>query len=182
MSTPSSPLPASSRARELIAALKLEFLAGESGYFAPAGRSAQMVISGGRSLAAQSRIFYLLTRDLPINHLHRLASDDTHVLLEGGPVDYFIFHPDGRAEQLTLGRDIAPGRSPMIAVPAGCWKALRLAAGTEYALMANILSPEWTADRAEIGAGAKFIDRYRNAAPWAGEILLRELIGPNWRM
>ena len=33
--------------------------------------------------------------------------DDTHILIEGGPVDYFIFHPDGHAEKITLGMNLA---------------------------------------------------------------------------
>ena len=61
------PSPSSARARELIAALKLELLPGESGWFVPDGRSNLPVTAGGRTLAAHSRIFYLLTRELPLN-------------------------------------------------------------------------------------------------------------------
>jgi predicted cupin superfamily sugar epimerase len=179
---PAPPPPADARARELITLLKLEFLPGESGYFGFIGRSAQSVtVAGGRTLAAQSQIHYLLTRELPLNYLHWLASDDTQVLLEGGPVDYFIFHPDGRAEKITLGRDLAAGQRLVVSVPGGCWKALRLWPGAGYALLANALSPEWTADRVKIGAGADWIARYRGAAPWATEGFLRELIGPNFQ-
>lgn len=174
------PAPADARARELIGTLRLEYLPGESGYFGLLGRSTQTVAVDGRSLAAQSRIYYLLTREAPINFLHWLASDDTHILVEGGPVDYFIFHPDGRAEKLTLGRDFAAGQQLVVAIPAGCWKALRVHPDAPYALMVNVLSPEWTADRVVIGTGAEFLNRYRDAAPWASVSLLRELIGPNF--
>jgi predicted cupin superfamily sugar epimerase len=179
---PPPPPPADARARELVTLLKLEYLPGESGYFGFIGRSAQTVTAAaGRTLAAQSQIHYLLTRELPLNYLHWLASDDTHVLLEGGPVDYFIFHPDGRVEKITLGRDLAAGQRLVISVPGGCWKALRLWPGAGYALLANALSPEWTADRVKIGAGADWIARYRGAAPWATDAFLRELIGPNFQ-
>ena len=161
--------------------MQLEPLAGESGYFAVIGASSQPVEAGGRSLPAQSQIYYLLTRDRPLNYLHWLASDDTHVLLEGGPVDYYIFHPDGHAEMVTLGRDPAAGERLVIAVPAGCWKALRLRPGATHALMANVLSPAWTPDRVKIGAGADFLRRYAGKAPFATETFLRELIGPNWQ-
>jgi predicted cupin superfamily sugar epimerase len=57
----------------------------------------------GHTLKVQSQVYYMLTRDRPINYLHWLASDDTHILIEGGPVDYFIFHPDGHAEKMVLG-------------------------------------------------------------------------------
>ena len=169
------------RARELIRLLQLKLLPGESGYLGIIGKSAQVAVVDGRPLAVQSQNYYMLTRDRPINYLHWLASDDTHILIEGGPVDYFVFHPDGRAEKLTLGMDLAAGERPVIAVPGGCWKALRLRDGAGYALMANTLSPEFTPDRVKIGEGSAWLKRYTGKAPWASETMLRELIGPNWK-
>jgi predicted cupin superfamily sugar epimerase len=173
------PPPTDARAREIITSLHLNYLPGESGYFGLISRSTQKVTIDGRELAAQSQIYYQLTAELSVNYLHWLASDDTHVLLEGGPVDYFIFHPDGHAEQVTLGRDIAAGQRLVVAVPGGCWKALRLHPGARFALMANVLSPEWTPDRVKVGAGADFVARFQGAAPWATADFLRALIGPN---
>jgi uncharacterized protein len=168
------------RARELIQTLHLTVLPKESGYLGIIGRSAQMVTVEGRALAVQSQNYYLLTRDRPINYLHWLVPDDTHILIEGGPVDYFIFHPDGRAEKVTLGLDLAAGQRPVVAVPGGCWKALRLRNGASYALMANTLSPEFTSDRVKVGAGPDWVKRFANSALWATPNELRELIGPNW--
>jgi predicted cupin superfamily sugar epimerase len=176
---PSSPL--NTRASELIHQLKLEPLPLESGYLGIIGRSAQSVTVHGRALAVQSQNYYMLTRDKPINYLHWLEPDDTHILIEGGPVDYFIFHPDGRAEKVTLGMNLAAGERPVVAVPGGCWKALRLRNGASYALMANTLSPEFTPDRVKIGAGKDWIKRFTNAAPWATPQTLREFIGPHWQ-
>jgi uncharacterized protein len=176
---PAPPVRSDARARELIQALKLEVLPKESGYLAIIGRSAQTVTVDGRTRVVQSQNYYMLTRDRPVNYLHWLAPDDTHILLEGGPVDYFIFHPDGHAEKVILGLDFAAGERPVVAVPAGCWKALRLQDGARYALMANALSPEFTPDRVKIGAGADWVKRYAGSAPWATPDTLRELIGPN---
>jgi predicted cupin superfamily sugar epimerase len=176
-----APTGTNARARELIQTLHLKPLPGESGYLGLIGQSKQTVQIDGKPLAVQSQVYYMLTRDSPINYLHWLASDDTHILIEGGPVDYFIFHPDGRAEKIVLGRDVAAGERPLVAVPGGCWKALRLHAGAHYALMANALSPEWKQDRVRIGAGEDWMKRYRGAAPWATEENLRTLIGPNWK-
>jgi len=176
---PSSP--SNTRASELIRLLKLKPLPRESGYLAIIGRSAQTVTIHGRPLAVQSQNYYMLTRDKPINYLHWLEPDDTHILIEGGPVDYFIFHPDGRAEKVTLGMNLAAGERPVVAVPGGCWKALRLREGASFALMANTLSPEFTPDRVKIGAGADWVKRYTNAAPWATPETLRAFIGPNWQ-
>ena len=168
------------RARELIRLLKLKVLPRESGYLGIIGASNQRVTLDGRALAVQSQNYYMLTRELPINYLHWLAPDDTHILIEGGPVDYFIFHPDGRAEKITLGMNLAAGETPVMAVPGGCWKALRLREGANYALMANALSPEFTPDRVKIGAGPEWLKRFSGAASWATPEFLRELIGPNW--
>ena len=168
------------RARELIEKLHLTVLPKESGYLGIIGVSAQKVSVDGRALAVQSQNYYMLTRERPINYLHRLVPDDTHILIEGGPVDYFIFHPDGLAERVTLGMNLAAGERPVIAVPGGCWKALRLRPGAAYALMANTLSPEFTSDRVKIGEGAAWVKRFTNSAPWATPDALREFIGPNW--
>jgi hypothetical protein len=161
----SAPTGSDARARELIKALHLSVLPKESGYLGLIGESAQKMQIDGRSLAVQSQVYYLLTRDRPNNYLHWLASDDTHILIEGGPVEYFIFHPDGRVEKITLGRDVSAGERAVIAVPGGCWKALRLHPGARYALMANALSPEWKPDRVRIGEGATWVKRFSAAAP-----------------
>jgi uncharacterized protein len=176
-----APTGTDARAQELIEMLHLQVLPRESGYLGLIGESAQKVQVDGRALAVQSQVYYMLTRDRPVNYLHWLAPDDTHILIEGGPVDYFIFHPDGRAEKVVLGRDVTAGQRPVVAVPGGCWKALRLHDGASYALMANALSPEFTPDRVRIGEGEAWVKRYTGAAPWATADALRALIGPNWK-
>jgi predicted cupin superfamily sugar epimerase len=175
-----APTGSDARAHELINALGLKPLPKESGYLGLIGESAQRAAIDGRSLAIQSQVYYMLTRDKPTNYLHWLAPDDTHILIEGGPVDYFIFHPDGKVEKVVLGNDVAHGQRPVVAVPGGCWKALKLHDGVSYALMANALSPEFTPDRVRIGAGPAWIKRFAGAASWATPQKLRKLIGPNW--
>jgi uncharacterized protein len=175
-----TPPPTDARAKEIIRTLKLTVLPKESGYLGIIGVSAQKVDVGGRMLAVQSQNYYMLTQEKPINYLHWLASDDTHILVEGGPVDYFIFHPDGRVEKVTLGFDYAAGERPVVAVPGGCWKALRLREGAKYALMVNTLSPEFTPDHVKIGEGAAWVKRFTGTTQWATPEKLREFIGPNW--
>jgi predicted cupin superfamily sugar epimerase len=173
------PVVSDPQARKWIADLGMNVLPRESGYLSLIGTSAQKAEVHGRLLAVQSQVYYMLTRELPVNYLHRLEPDDTHILLDGGPVDYFIFHPDGRVEKFTLGKDVAAGQVLVVPVPGGCWKALKLHPGVGYALMANALSPEFTPDRVKIGADEAWIAKYRGAAPWATDAFLRELIGPN---
>jgi predicted cupin superfamily sugar epimerase len=174
-------VPSDPQARKWIADLGMHVLPKESGYLSLIATSDQKVVVHGRLLAVQSQVFYMLTRELPVNYLHWLEPDDTHILLDGGPVDYFVFHPDGRAEMFTLGRGVAAGQKLVVPVPGGCWKALRLHPGAGFALMANALSPEFTPDRVRIGEGAAWIAKFKGAAPWATEAFLRELIGPNFQ-
>jgi predicted cupin superfamily sugar epimerase len=129
------------QARKWITALGMHVLPRESGYLSLIATSDQKAEVHGRLLAVQSQVYYMLTRELPVNYLHWLEPDDTHILLDGGPVDYFVFHPDGRVEKFTLGKDVAAGQVLVVPVPGGCWKALRLRPGAGFALMANALSP-----------------------------------------
>ncbi len=161
--------------------LKMHYLPKESGFLGIIGASEQMTEVHGKPIPVQGQVYYMLTSELPSNYLHWLESDDTQILIEGGPVDYFVFHPDGRAEKFTLGLDVEHGQVPVIPVHGGCYKALRLHPGAPYVLLANCLSPDWTADRVRIGEGAAWIAKYKGAAPWATEDFLRGLIGPNFK-
>ena len=179
----------SGRAQTLISTLKLTYLPKESGYIGLLGRSSQLVETHPADdrqcqLAAQSHNYYMLTSQFPTNYLHWLESDDTHVLVEGGPVDYFVFHPFKpgarvRAEKITVGRDVERGQKPVIAVPGGCWKALKLCDGASHALTVNVLSPEFTEGRVRIGEGRGWIEQFAGKATWATVEFLSELIGPN---
>lgn len=178
----------------------------ESGYIGILGRSCHTVtlaptapdtgvakipasLHSSKTLAAQSHNYYMLTAKYPVNFLHFLDPDDTHVLIEGGPVEYYTFipprHPSlsGRheaelasAEKAILGRDYLAGQTPIISIPGRCWKALRLCEGVDYALMANVLAPEFTEDRVTIGAGQDFLDMFKGTAAWATNEFLRSLI------
>jgi uncharacterized protein len=201
----------------LIKTLGLTYLHRESGFIGILGRSCQYVTvekppTDGKHntaeasivpnlsklpkpLAAQSHNYYMLTSEYPINYLHFLAPDDTHILIAGGPVEYYIFTPPGHpsrdsslnpyvaaaASKTILGRDYLAGQVPIISIPGGCWKALRLCEGVEYALMANVLAPEWTKDGLKIGAGQGFVEMFNGRAEWSTEKFLKGLIGKeNW--
>jgi predicted cupin superfamily sugar epimerase len=177
------------RAQTLLTALKLTYLPKESGYIGILGRSSQLVkgLSADdrkQELAAQSHNYYMLTSQFPTNYLHWLESDDTHILVEGGPLDYFIFHPPksgaaARAEKVTVGMNVEQGQHPVIAVPGGSWKALKLCDGVDYALTVNVLSPEFTEERVRIGEDGGWMEQFAGKATWATREFLAGLIGPN---
>ena len=65
----------------------------ESGYLGIIGRSEQMVTVDGRNLAVQSQNYYMRTRERPVNYLHWLAPDDTHILIGADPWTISSFTP-----------------------------------------------------------------------------------------
>ena len=171
------------RAKQIIEQLNLVELPRESGLYQLAVTSQIQVLtqeSEKENLAVQNSIYYMLTEDYPVNYLHWLSPDDTHILVEGDPVDYYLFFPDGHVEKQTIGRDLSAGQRHFVFAPGGCWKALKICPGTVFALMYSVVSPQFTPDRVVIGAGDSFIEKYVGKAPWATEQFLRELIGPNY--
>lgn len=185
-----NPIKAPNYSERLIEELNLTPLEGESGYIGYISTSAILVKQieqgepVGQSLHANDSIYYLLNRERPINYLHWLAPDDTHILLDGGPVHYYEFYQENGkycATHHLVGRNILQGERPVLMIPGGRWKALVLPVDVEYALLATELTPEWTRDRVIIGAGQKFIDNYQNVEGWATETFLKKLIGPNFK-
>jgi len=85
-------------------------------------------------------IYYLLTSDSPVGHLHENRSDIVHFFLGGGSLNYTLVSPQGEVSQTTLGTDIASGHELHLVVPSGWWKASELASG-EYGLVSEAVSP-----------------------------------------
>lgn len=135
------------RADEWIERLGLSVLEGESGWWSPAFRSDVEVrtVDGVASPAANA-IYYLLDPCRPINAWHWLAVDDTHVIVDGGPVEYVVADSDGVVTMSVVSRETRP----MITVPAGSYKALRLVDPEGFALICSVVTPAWTPERVRI--------------------------------
>jgi hypothetical protein len=114
---------------------------------------------------AFSAIFYLLDARRPVNVWHHLDSDDTHVLIDGGPVEYVLLHDERAPARLVLGRDVAAGQTPMLTAPGGSWKALRLLDPEGFALMATIVTPAWTPEGVRIGLPVHQAERWAGSVP-----------------
>jgi predicted cupin superfamily sugar epimerase len=168
------------RAQELITELDLQPLNMEAGLFGVVYVSAHEVVADDGPSRASNCIYYLLTRESPQNNLHWVWSDDYQILIEGGPADFFLFYADGRAEQITMGRDIANGQRLIVPCPGATYKAILLHDTADYLLTGSVVTPAWNPQRARIGGDEAFLDRYAGAAPWATPAFLRHLIGPNF--
>ena len=167
---------------ELKKRLNLKFLeGGESGFISRIDESALKVCHKWHSYKANSSIYYMLTKEHPINYLHWLAMDDMHIICKGGPLSYYVFHEDGTSKEYVIGSDVLNGDLLCLLIPAGSRKAIKLHDGVEYALLVSVLTPEWTKKRVIIGAGQEFITKYTDSSPWATPQFLSELIGPNFK-
>ncbi|WP_125132076.1 cupin domain-containing protein [Microbacterium sp. 10M-3C3] len=164
MNAPLSPHP---RAAAWIQRLGLEVLEGESGRWA--GRFVSEVPhteSGRQDTTACNAIYYLLEPERPINAWHWLASDDTHVLIDGGPVEYIVVDPAGDVQRIVVDAETRP----MISVPAGSHKALRLCDPDGFALVGSVVAPAWAPDRVRIEPPA-----HARRPPWLDDALMAEL-------
>lgn len=101
--------------------------------------------------ACMSSIFYLLTDDSPIGHLHCNRSDIVHYYHGGngqqggngqgsGVLRYTLIYPEGTVEEIVLGPDLAKGHRWQLTVPGGVWKASELICG-EWGLISEAVCP-----------------------------------------
>ena len=159
------------RADELISALGLAVLDGESGWWRLIRESdVSVTAAAGEALPASNTIHFVLSPDRPVNIWHLLESDDVHVLVEGGPVEYVLLPASGPARRVVL----TPA-SPVVILPAGEWTGVRLVDPEGYAWIVSTVTPAWTPDRARIGLDAAVRARWTDAEPWLTAALLDAL-------
>jgi predicted cupin superfamily sugar epimerase len=133
-------------ADELIAALHLQPLPVEGGYFRETYRSQDRLPSAAFSdhhrsdKALSTAIYYLLTPQC-FSALHRLPSDEIFHFYLGSPVQMLQLWPDGRGRVVMLGPDVRAGHSPQVVVPRGIWQGSCLTAGGSYALLGTTMAP-----------------------------------------
>jgi predicted cupin superfamily sugar epimerase len=138
-------------AQRIIAALGLEPLPREGGFFRQTWRS-----------GTGSAIYFLLTPE-DFSALHRLRADEVWHFYAGDAVEHVMLAPgDSAARVSKLGGDVLAGEVPQLVVPAGMWQGARLAArGTStslragWALLGCTLAPAWDEREFELGGRAE---------------------------
>ena len=127
--------------RELIDYLNLEPHP-EGGYFKRTYESSLKTAVGPLNAERKllSCIYYLLTCDSPVGHLHENRSDIVHFFQLGSPITYTLISPEGKISRTTLGPNIELGQQLQLAVPSGWWKASELTSG-EFGLISEAVSP-----------------------------------------
>ncbi len=121
-------------ARALIAALALEPLPHEGGFYRVTSRT-----------PAASAIYFVLTPE-DFSALHLIAQDEIWHHYAGDTVEHLQLDPrDASARVTRLGPDVVRGELPQLPVPAGVWQGARLVspAPAGYALIGCTVSPPW---------------------------------------
>ena len=114
----------------------------EGGYFSESYRAAESMETAreGEVRSLMTSIYYLLTDDRPIDHLHQNKSDIMHYFQAGEPITYILVDLDQNLRKVRLGMAIDKGEVPQLLVPAGYWKAAVLESG-EYGLLGEAVAP-----------------------------------------
>jgi uncharacterized protein len=152
-------------AQQLIAALGLQPLPREGGYYRETYRAAEcwpadaLPARDGRDKAASTAIYYLLTPET-CSAMHRLPTDEIFHFYLGSPVTMLRLFPDGRGEQIVLGPDVLAGQRPQVVVPHGVWQGSVLASGGEFALLGTTMAPGFDFADYEAGDQRELVRRY----------------------
>jgi predicted cupin superfamily sugar epimerase len=114
----------------------------------------------GGPRAASTAIYFLLDEEDRATYLHRLVSDELFHLYEGGPLDVLLLAPDGSGRVARLGRDLAAGERPQLAIPAGTWFGTELPAGVELCLWGCTVAPGFDFADFELAEGPELAVAY----------------------
>lgn len=151
----------SERWRELVTRLDLTPHP-ERGYFVETYRAATAVTAATHvgPRAASTAIYFLIVADAPATFLHRLLSDETFHLYEGGPLELLLLAPDGSTAVRRLGLDLAAGERPQLTVPAGTWFGTELLPGASHCLVGCTVAPGFEFADFELAQGPELAARY----------------------
>lgn len=157
-------------AAEVIAALELEPLPVEGGYFRRtycSARSADVSAWPGATVSrpAGTAIYFMLSAEEDcFSEIHALPFDEIFHFYLGDPVDMLMLPPDGNAEHVTLGADLPAGQQVQQVVPATVWQGSRLRPGGEYALLGATMAPGFDFEDYVAGDRAKLIAEFPDQA------------------
>ena len=134
---------------ELIAHWNLELMGAENVLFTQSYLSEQRDENGNPVYTA---IIALITNQAEsYSDMHRLANDELWHFYIGDALELLLLYPDGSSEVVILGQNVLTGERLQHLVPAGVWMGAKLAAGGEYAVFGNTMSPGFTEQDFEIG-------------------------------
>ena len=130
---------------QLIAALDMQELPVEGGYFAQTHRSGEV-----------SAIAYLL-RSPDFSGMHVLKHLEIYHFHAGSPLRMLLLHPDG-----TVTEPVLSASNPQVVVPAGVWQGSTPAG--DWSLVGTVVVPPYTDDIVSFGHADDLCARYPSHA------------------
>ena len=128
-------------AKDIIAALKLEPLSIEGGFFKEVYRSKVQATTPSQRCAGTS-IYYMMTAK-DISAWHKVASDEIWLYHAGSSAVQLLLFPDGSWTERVIGPDVLDGQVPQSLIPAGTWQAAVLLErdGNSWGLFGALVCP-----------------------------------------
>ena len=137
--------------------LQLAPLEPEGGYFRRTAESD--VLWPGTDRRAYSVIYMLITPE-GFSAMHRLGTDEVWSFLAGDPLESLRLAPDGSGRVAYLGCNPARGEPPLDVIRAQVWQGTRLRPGGRWALVSNVVAPEFLWSDFELGDRADLTAKY----------------------
>lgn len=88
-----------------------------------------------------STAIYFLLGEKQFSAFHRIKSDELWHFYTGVGLHIYVIHPDGRAEVLKLGNDVAKGYNFQQVVKAGCWFASKPVNNNGFSFVGCTVAP-----------------------------------------
>ncbi|GAB5562161.1 MAG: cupin domain-containing protein [Synoicihabitans sp.] len=160
--------PETHSAADLVAALNLEPLDQEGGYFRRTAEAELRVRTQSEAdgVRAYSTIYALFTPDM-FSAMHLLSTDEIWCWHAGDSLESLRLNPDGSGEMVRLGLDLSKGERPQDIIPAGVWQGTRLEAGGRWALVTCAMAPEFRWTDFTLGNRGALTNQFPD---WADEI------------
>lgn len=118
-------------------------------------------IVGANQRAQYSSIYFLLTHD-NISHFHRIDADEIWYYHDGDSLMIHMIHPDGRYEQVSLGKNIEAGDVLQYVVPKGTIFASSVEGQNAYALVGCMCQPAFKFEHFELLSQNWLNEQYPN--------------------
>jgi len=163
-------------AQDVVAALGLEPLDREGGFFRRSAESGLWVRPQDTSEDSRAySVIYALFTPEGFSAMHRLTADEVWCWHAGDPLASLRLGPDGSGEVVRMGLNVVAGAHPHDVVSAGVWQGTRLVEGGRWALVSCIMAPEFRWQDFTLGERDELLAKYPD---WTNEIVRLTRVNP----
>ena len=157
-------------AEQVISALKLDPMndAACPGYFKPTYAST-LKADMEKDRTAASLIYYLMTKDVPVDPWHILTSDEILLYHAGAPMIQMLLYPDGTWEEIVLGPRADQRQVMQKVILAGTWMGFVKKEDPHYdwGLYGVMVVPGWHIEDIRMVRGKNDLEMLKEKYPTA---------------